>query len=87
MNLTYSPERFDHVQLAAEVLQANPVLYTKVSAACDIEESEVPRSLYAEGGVAEAFDRVFTRQQAAAWTDLNYHDAAERYFRAARGDP
>ena len=45
MNLTYSPERFDHVQLAAEVLQANPVLYTKVSAACDIEESEVPRSL------------------------------------------
>jgi serine/threonine protein kinase/TRAP-type uncharacterized transport system substrate-binding protein len=49
--------------------------------------TECLESLYAEGGVAEAFDRVFTRQQAAAWTDLNYHDAAERYFRAARGDP
>ncbi len=45
MILTYSPDRLDHVQLATEVLQANPVLYTKISAACDIEESDVPRTL------------------------------------------
>ncbi|MEO2030303.1 MAG: hypothetical protein ABGZ23_30935 [Fuerstiella sp.] len=45
MNLGYSPDRLDHVQLATKILQANPVLYSKISAACDIKESEVPRSL------------------------------------------
>lgn len=52
----------------------------------DAVVTECLEALYAEGGVAASFDRVFTRQQAAAWTDLNYHEAAARYFRAVRGD-
>ena len=45
MNVVYRPDRFDHAQLAKDVLQANPVLYTKISAACEIEEFQVPQSL------------------------------------------
>ena len=45
MNLAYHPDRFDHAQLAKDVLQANPVLYTKISVACEIEEFQVPQSL------------------------------------------
>jgi hypothetical protein len=45
MNLAYHPDRFDHARLAEDVLRAHPVLYEKIGAACDIEESQVARSL------------------------------------------
>ena len=41
MNLVFHPERYDHSQLAGEVLDSNPVLYSKISIACKIEESQV----------------------------------------------
>lgn len=43
-------------------------------------------SLYGENGLTGQAEGFFTRQAAAAWTDLNYHPAAERYFRAARAE-
>ncbi len=45
MNLAYHPDRFDHARLAEEVLHANPILHEKIMAACDMEESQVPRAL------------------------------------------
>ena len=41
MNSTYQPKRYNHSQLAGEVLEANPILYSKISLACMIEESQV----------------------------------------------
>lgn len=45
MNLVYHPHGFDHTQRAEEVLLANPVLYSKISSACEIEAFQVPQSL------------------------------------------
>jgi eukaryotic-like serine/threonine-protein kinase len=44
------------------------------------------QALYRGDGVASQFEHVFALRQAAAWTDLNYHPAAQRYFSQARVD-
>ena len=49
--------------------------------------TECLEALYGEGGVTQAFDQVFSLHEAKEWQDLKYHDAAERYFRAARAAP
>ena len=41
-------------------------------------------ALYGTNGVAGESGDVFSREEAAAWTDLNYHAVSERYFRAVR---
>lgn len=43
-------------------------------------------ALYQDNGVAGQFKDIFSLRQASAWTDLNYHPAAQRYFSNARAE-
>lgn len=45
MNQAYHPDRLDHARLANDVLEANPVLYSKITSACGIDREGVSRSL------------------------------------------
>ncbi len=41
-------------------------------------------ALYRDNGITSQFKDIFSLRQASAWTDLNYHPAAQRYFAEAR---
>jgi eukaryotic-like serine/threonine-protein kinase len=43
-------------------------------------------TLYQDYGISSQFKDVFSLRQASAWTDLNYHPAAQRYFSEARAE-